>query len=63
MTRHTFGNGDDVPEATPGKLAGILGRAKSERLEQEAFWRTHLARERARLARIEAQKERKGKGK
>lgn len=56
-------NGDEVPEATKDKLQKILGRAKSEKREQEAFKRTHDARERARQARVKAQQERKEKGK
>lgn len=57
------GNGDEIPPADKAKLEKILGKAKSEKREQEAAKRTRDARERARQARVRAQKERKDKGK
>ncbi len=55
------GNGDTDLNATPGKLAKILGRANSEKTQQAAFKRTHDARERSRQARVKAQRARKDK--
>jgi hypothetical protein len=54
------GNGQEEASPTAGKLARILGRAKSEQTKQEGFWRTHAARERARQARVRARDEKKG---
>lgn len=62
MSTKKDSNGDEIPEADPSILERILGRAKSERTQQEGFKRTHEARERSRQARVRAQKERKEKG-
>lgn len=61
MGRKDSGNGEAAGQPTEGKLQRILGKAKSEKTQQEAFNRTHNARERSRQARVRAQKERKDK--
>lgn len=56
-------NGDEIPEAGPSILERILGKAKSEQIKQEGFWRVHKARERSRQARVRARDKRKSEGK
>ena len=56
-------DGDEIPEADPSILERILGKAKSEQIKQEGFWRVHKARERSRQARVRARDKRKSEGK